>query len=39
MKVAWAIKAFKVEMMELMVNDVSKDVDFWAEQFSGQQSP
>ncbi len=37
MKVVWAIKAFKVEMMELMVSDVSKDVDFvWVRAVSGQ---
>lgn len=37
MKVVWAIKAFKVEMMELMVSDVRKDVDFvWVTAVSGQ---
>lgn len=28
MKVVWTFKAFKIEMMELMVSDVSKNVDF-----------
>lgn len=28
MKVVWTVKAFKIEMMELMVSDVSKNVDF-----------
>lgn len=28
MKVVWTFKAFKIEMIELMVSDVSKNVDF-----------
>lgn len=37
MKVVWTFKAFKIEMMALMVSDVSKNVDFdWVRALSGQ---